>query len=275
MTAPRQLVEILTSCLPLISSGPPAWFRATWNRGAQRRSHPEDSETHIWPHAAESKAAHLGFLVTPGPAAFERNAITHNSRLFFRCLCWYFLLPRALEAFPANMATMLAPYTNGMRLGQGFNSYTQQICLDQAVLPENPQNRAVEGRALLRIGAVSKTSTGTPSTTGSGLLVGSQTGDEGKQEPEDDYESQQRRAVVGQESGREPGGIEVPPWVKPQIVTYSSRFVDKISDVTGQHLFSNSNLTLANCRRFDEHLWHGRYKDFSSRWKTDRIIRGQ
>ena len=32
------------------------------------------------------------------------------------------------------MAQMLAPYNNSMRLGQGFNSYTQQVCLDQAVI---------------------------------------------------------------------------------------------------------------------------------------------
>jgi hypothetical protein len=39
------------------------------------------------------------------------------------------------------MAQLLAPYHNGMRLGQGFNSYTQQICLDNAVLPDNTGNR--------------------------------------------------------------------------------------------------------------------------------------
>ncbi|RHZ67383.1 uncharacterized protein CDV56_109620 [Aspergillus thermomutatus] len=32
------------------------------------------------------------------------------------------------------MALLLAPYNNGMRLGQGFNSYTQQICIDDAVV---------------------------------------------------------------------------------------------------------------------------------------------
>ncbi|PSR82112.1 hypothetical protein BD289DRAFT_454493 [Coniella lustricola] len=32
------------------------------------------------------------------------------------------------------MAVMLAPYNNAMRLGQGFNSYTQQICVDDAVV---------------------------------------------------------------------------------------------------------------------------------------------
>jgi hypothetical protein len=37
------------------------------------------------------------------------------------------------------MAQLLAPYHNGMRLGQGFNSYTQQICLDNAVLVNNDE----------------------------------------------------------------------------------------------------------------------------------------
>ncbi|RAH86853.1 hypothetical protein BO86DRAFT_394649 [Aspergillus japonicus CBS 114.51] len=32
------------------------------------------------------------------------------------------------------MALLLAPYNNGMRLGQGFNTYTQQICIDDAVV---------------------------------------------------------------------------------------------------------------------------------------------
>ncbi|KAK0642160.1 hypothetical protein B0T16DRAFT_311671, partial [Cercophora newfieldiana] len=62
------------------------------------------------------------------------------------------------------MAQMLAPYNNSMRLGQGFNSYTQQVCLDKAVLPAPPKPKN--------------------------------------------------------------------PKRIPQIVTYSSHFVDKISDVT-------------------------------------------
>lgn len=32
--------------------------------------------------------------------------------------------------------SFLAPYTNAMRLGQGFNSYTQEICIENAVLIE-------------------------------------------------------------------------------------------------------------------------------------------
>lgn len=34
------------------------------------------------------------------------------------------------------MVQLLAPYSNSMRLGQGFNSYAQQICLDRAVHPD-------------------------------------------------------------------------------------------------------------------------------------------
>ncbi|KAF2497632.1 hypothetical protein BU16DRAFT_457309 [Lophium mytilinum] len=77
------------------------------------------------------------------------------------------------------MAQLLAPYHNGMRLGQGFNSYTQQICLDNAVLLNTAENRTKA----------------TDESTEVNL------------------------------TGR-------PPWTKPQIVTYSSRFVDKLSDVT-------------------------------------------
>ncbi|KAE8196642.1 hypothetical protein CF336_g2528 [Tilletia laevis] len=40
------------------------------------------------------------------------------------------------------MSLLLAPYNNAMRLGQGFNSYTQQICIDDAVLidPDRDEN---------------------------------------------------------------------------------------------------------------------------------------
>ncbi|CAK1363810.1 hypothetical protein CB0940_04188 [Cercospora beticola] len=40
------------------------------------------------------------------------------------------------------MALLLAPYNNAMRLGQGFNSYTQQVCIDDAVVidPDRPAN---------------------------------------------------------------------------------------------------------------------------------------
>ena len=72
------------------------------------------------------------------------------------------------------MAQILAPYNNAMRLGQGFNSYTQQICLSGAVYPPEKPLPGIE-------------STETTMKTG-----------------------------------------------VSQIVSYSSRFVDKLSDVTGE-----------------------------------------
>jgi hypothetical protein len=36
------------------------------------------------------------------------------------------------------MAQLLAPYNNSMRLGQGFNSFTQQICMNDAVVQGEP-----------------------------------------------------------------------------------------------------------------------------------------
>jgi len=68
------------------------------------------------------------------------------------------------------MAQLLAPYNNSMRLGQGFNSFTQQICLNEAV---------VRGEDL--------------------------------SDPSDNSDGSK--------------GIS-------QIVSYSSRFVDKLSDIT-------------------------------------------
>ena len=40
------------------------------------------------------------------------------------------------------MVQLLAPYRNGMRLGQGFNSCSQQICLDNALLLGDKANRS-------------------------------------------------------------------------------------------------------------------------------------
>lgn len=68
------------------------------------------------------------------------------------------------------MAQILAPYNNAMRLGQGFNSFTQKICMNDAVV----KGSTVTDRA---------------------------------------------------SSDDRPKGIS-------QIVSYSSRFVDKLSDVT-------------------------------------------
>ncbi|KAF2656901.1 hypothetical protein K491DRAFT_354908 [Lophiostoma macrostomum CBS 122681] len=51
------------------------------------------------------------------------------------------------------MAIQLVPYNNAMRLGQGFNSYTQQICIDDAVVidPERAENVITNDGTTMRI----------------------------------------------------------------------------------------------------------------------------
>ncbi|CAD6952016.1 unnamed protein product [Tilletia controversa] len=48
---------------------------------------------------------------------------------------------------------MLAPYNNSMRLGQGFNSFTQSICVDNAVVidPERAENVITNDGVTMRI----------------------------------------------------------------------------------------------------------------------------
>lgn len=51
------------------------------------------------------------------------------------------------------MSLLLAPYNNAMRLGQGFNSYTQQICVDDAVVidPQRAENVVTNDGTTMRI----------------------------------------------------------------------------------------------------------------------------
>jgi hypothetical protein len=86
------------------------------------------------------------------------------------------------------MSQTLAPYNNAMRLGQGFNSYTQTVCVDSAV------TRSVV------------------------LLTDESHEDDSTAQKESDYDDDDREK----------------PEVS-QIVSYSSRFVDKLSDVVGEH----------------------------------------
>ncbi|KAK0629294.1 hypothetical protein B0T17DRAFT_652973 [Bombardia bombarda] len=124
------------------------------------------------------------------------------------------------------MAQLLAPYNNSMRLGQGFNSYIQQICLDRAVLPADEFKTS------------SLSSIATPSS--SGLIErGGATEGEDVDESED-YVEAERKKIMGTKGGRTRPVEERPPWVKAQIVTYSSRFVDKLSDVTDAMNISGS-----------------------------------
>lgn len=51
------------------------------------------------------------------------------------------------------MSLLLAPYTHAMRLGQGFNSYTQQICVNDAVVIDEsrPENVVTNDGTTMRI----------------------------------------------------------------------------------------------------------------------------
>ena len=100
---------------------------------------------------------------------------------------------------------MLAPYNNSMRLGQGFNSYTHQICLQDAVLvPDSSKTKTAGSPAPPSEDASNSEGQFTPSS--SRLL------DQG---PLDEGETSE------------------PPDVA-QIVSYTARFVDKISEVVGR-----------------------------------------
>jgi hypothetical protein len=104
------------------------------------------------------------------------------------------------------MAT-LAPYTNAMRLGQGFNSYTQQICLDKAVLvPTAKASPATDLQGLVLDSAMTPvTGTGSPTDQPDFMLEDGST----------------RRVVKRVHNGQS------------QIVTYTAKFIDKLSDITG------------------------------------------
>ncbi|KAJ5080927.1 hypothetical protein N7456_013637 [Penicillium angulare] len=146
------------------------------------------------------------------------------------------------------MAQLLAPYNNSMRLGQGFNSYTQQTCLDQAVLPDPTfaQSDALRRKAADVIYSppvnVEKPSSDDTSSDSSGseskLLDGAQSvSDPGTNA---DVIERARQEALKDSKKDSNSGLIVPAWVKPQIVTYSSRFVDKLSDVTDAMNISGS-----------------------------------
>ena len=91
------------------------------------------------------------------------------------------------------MAQRLAPYNNAMRLGQGFNSYTHEICLHNAVTVPPPHYLANDSSARDWVHA-------------------------------DDNDGAYDEDL---------------PEEKAQIVTYSTRFVEKISEVVGEVDLSN------------------------------------
>lgn len=155
------------------------------------------------------------------------------------------------------MSQLLAPYNNAMRLGQGFNSYTQQICLDRAVVPGPIQENKPTPRELLVLGdqplVVSpERRYNAPAPDGDQAAIeappakGNQPTDtsvvpaEGAPTEEGAVPKDAAAGDAAAPQKRDQKAILVYPWVKPQIVTYSSRFVDKLSDVTDAMNISGS-----------------------------------
>ncbi|KAL1622537.1 hypothetical protein SLS56_008715 [Neofusicoccum ribis] len=103
------------------------------------------------------------------------------------------------------MSLLLAPYNNAMRIGQGFNSYTQQICIDDAVV--------VDPERLVNV------------LTNDGFTMDnlrtSLVGDVNLSATEEHPKTSVKRGPS-------------------QIVTYSSRFVDKLSEITDDMNISGS-----------------------------------
>lgn len=189
------------------------------------------------------------------------------------------------------MAQLLAPYNNSMRLGQGFNSYTQQICLDQAVLPDTSDNRARLAKSIVLSNKRPTTATAQPSEVTQPLKNGiqsieSNTGPVAENPQKEGHENSLEDPLANtqpthdgdhtKEGVQDTQKLEVPPWVKPQIVTYSSRFVDKLSDVTGDfwQLFP-SYLAMLRCFRCHEHLWFLIHQDSDYRGESQWVLRRQ
>lgn len=119
------------------------------------------------------------------------------------------------------MAMLLAPYNNSMRLGQGFNSYTQQICLDKAVLPgiptrlTKPRNAPIQ----LRQGTAAGAAPAPPSDGGSSYdqIEGPEAPDAAPGEQLDALELHMKEQ---REKKQEPveNPLQVMPWVSESFV---------------------------------------------------------
>ncbi|KAI0142772.1 hypothetical protein GGR57DRAFT_377714 [Xylariaceae sp. FL1272] len=112
------------------------------------------------------------------------------------------------------MALTLAPYNNAMRLGMGFNSYTQQLCVNDAVIKANntkAQDRDLKVRRMLEEPSGGDTSTGND-----------------KSVIPTDGDGKNTKTVE-----RTIGGVS-------QTVTWSTKFVDSLSQVTNSMNISGS-----------------------------------
>ncbi|KAL6716106.1 hypothetical protein ACLMJK_005672 [Lecanora helva] len=152
--------------------------------------------------------------------------------------------------------SFLAPYTNAMRIGQGFNSYTQEICIENAVLIEPVRKaRPIRSRrpnsfagvsSLRPLSASTAVSAGCAAMerkTSNESLQSDATASEagGPLEPRRPSSAQSAKSMPNITVGSQhldPDADAVQPAEAPprskevvQIVTYSSRMVDNVSDI--------------------------------------------
>ncbi|KAM0482169.1 hypothetical protein ACHAP7_004396 [Fusarium lateritium] len=173
------------------------------------------------------------------------------------------------------MALRLAPYNNGMRLGQGFNSYTQQICVDDAVVtdPDRIDNQVTnDGFTMrdLRFAISGAHTSHSPSSEDSGdtvlvpaikKLIEDINAYETELEDTSKAETAERRQkalilenkriklsklktleVTEALKSADSKGLaeELANRGRSQVVTYTSRFVSKLSEVTDEMNISGS-----------------------------------
>ena len=156
--------------------------------------------------------------------------------------------------------SFLAPYTNAMRIGQGFNSYTQEICIENAVLIEHvrkprprsfsPQRQphSIAGASSLRpLSIATAVDVHNPavlqtkdSDSHSAISDASDPGPNDSQDVQRPGSAQSAKSlpniIVGSNplypSTTVPPADTAPPGKNGvQIVTYSSRMVDNVSDI--------------------------------------------
>ncbi|EPS38324.1 hypothetical protein H072_8001 [Dactylellina haptotyla CBS 200.50] len=143
------------------------------------------------------------------------------------------------------MAQLLAPYNSAMRLGQGFNSYTQQICINDAVSIDPNWKPEVQRSEAIIVGFAkqdSKEAAEDSEPEAYEELNRFEKESRIRSEPAVRKSSGARKkdVVKGNFNYQAGEALSVLPWVKPQIVTYTSKFVDKLSDVTDSMNISGS-----------------------------------
>ncbi|KAK4690509.1 hypothetical protein P7C71_g6298, partial [Lecanoromycetidae sp. Uapishka_2] len=147
--------------------------------------------------------------------------------------------------------SFLAPYTNAMRIGQGFNSYTQEICIENAVLIEparkahpigssrSPDSNGRRGSSLRPHSAVSDNAMTLRAKSSNESLASDATASdaEGQLQLTRGSAKSLPNITIGSNPIDIPATSVQPSEITPphknvvQIVTYSSRMVDNVSDI--------------------------------------------